>query len=700
MLTFALTYHLDVVAFAAVVLAGSGLVHFYLRRAAGGSGLNVRAWIILVLLVGVGGGFAVGAGAHERDRLREQVEGFAPTYAIEMERAGHAGLSLATPADDPRYLAMVEAQKRWLSVNPAVNDIYTFRGTPDGGVALVVDSETDYDRNGKFEGEREARTAIGEPVTGDLTKWKLALAGQTVFDGEPYADRWGTWVSAYVPLRDAAGNVEGGLGVDFDAGAWAQAILARRVGVLAFAAVAVVILVWSGRVIALAGTEIRQRQAAEQSVRASEGRLRAILDNEPEAVFVTAADGTILEANPSGTAVLEVGEAAALGLPLGRFVAADRAAEAGAWVAAVAAGKPGRMTLPVAGLRGGQRWLDAHAVPLPAAGCAPADVDAPPGGGGPAGPARPAASVLIVARDVTLQRAVEAERETLQRQLVDASRQAGMAEIANGVIHNVGNVLNTVNVGTAVVADKLRRSRVPNLLKAVGLLDEHKDDLAAFMTADDRGRQLPDYLRKLAANIQAEQEQMLAELRNVADGIDHLKAIVNAQQSHAGRRGVEEPVRPAAVFEDAVKMNLPSCERHAIQVVNEFENLPPLLLDRHKAIQILVNLISNAKNAVKAADPPEKRLTIRVRRGGTDADPTVRFEVADNGHGIAPDAMPKLFTMGFTTRKDGHGFGLHAAANLAKEMGGTLAAHSDGVGAGATFVLEVPARSEAARRAA
>ncbi|HEX8916664.1 MAG TPA: ATP-binding protein [Humisphaera sp.] len=684
MLTFVLSYHLDLAAFAAVVLACSGGVHLYLRRATGSAGLNGRAWLILVLVLGLGCGLAVAAGEHERDRLREQVEGFAPTYALEMERAGHAALPAAPPPDDPKYLAMIEMEKRWQAVNPAVNDIYTFRATPGGGIALLVDSETDYDRNGKFEGDREQRTAPGEPITGDLAKWNSTLAGHKEFDGVPYTDRWGTWVSAYVPLRDSNGNVEGGLGVDFDATQWNQSILARRVGVLSFAAVAVLILVWSGRVISLAGAEIRRRHAVEQSLRASEGRLRAIVDNEPEAVLVVAADGTVREVNPSGVAALELGDRPAAGMSLASFAPPESAAAVSAWVAGVAAGRPGRMTLPVRGLRGTDRWLDAHAVPLPAG-------DGAEGGGGKA------PTVLVVARDVTAQRAVEAERERLQAQLVDASRQAGMAEVANGVLHNVGNVLNTVTVGTGIVTDRLRRSRAPNLTKAVAMLDEHRDDLAAFLTADERGRQLPAYLRKLAETIQAEQEQSLAEMRNVSDGVEHIKAIVAAQQSHAGRRTVDEPVRPAALFEDAVKMNIASCERHAVRVDRAFEDLPAVLLDRHKVIQVLVNLISNAKNAVKASDAAEKRLGIRVRRGGPPDRPTVRFEVEDNGHGIAPDVMPKLFGMGFTTRKDGHGFGLHAAANLAKEMGGSLTAQSDGPGRGATFVLEVPARPEAAR---
>lgn len=681
MLHLALTQYLDIALFALLAIAGSGTVHLYLRRQHGQAGLKPRAWLIVVLLVGVGSYLAILSGEDERSRLRRQVDGFAPTYALELEREGHSRLTLDTPPNDPTYLTIIETQKHWLAVNSAINDIYTFRVTPDGGIALIADSETDYDRNGRFEGDRETRTKIGETITGDLDKWKLALAGNSVFDDVPYTDRWGTWVSAYVPLRNSDGTIEGGLGVDFDARKWMIAILLRRLGVLGFVAVAVVILVWSGGIIAIAGAEMNRRRAVEQSLRQSEGRLRAILDNEPEAVLVIGAPGEIQEINPSGVAAFEIAENPSLPLMLLDFVPKENAPMVRSWLDEVVTGKPGRITFPVYGRRGTARWLDAHGVPLRAAD-------------------GPSVTVLVVGRDVTTQRAIEAERERLQQQLILASRQAGMAEIANGVIHNVGNVLNSVNVGTHVIADKLRRSRVGNLGKAVQMLRDNQATLADFLSRDERGQRLPEYLQKLSSTMLEEQEQMIAELQNVSDGLEHIKAIVNAQQSHAGRKTIEELLRPAAVIEDAIKMNIASCERHLVQVTREFEELPAVLIDKHKALQILINLISNAKNAVKETEQAEKRLTVRVGKGGREFEPTIRFEVSDNGHGIAPEVMPNIFAMGFTTRTEGHGFGLHTAANLAQEMGGSLTAHSAGVGQGATFILEIPARSEAARRAA
>ncbi len=83
-----------------------------------------------------------------------------------------------------------------------------------------------------------------------------------------------------------------------------------------------------------------------------------------------------------------------------------------------------------------------------------------------------------------------------------------------------------------------------------------------------------------------------------------------------------------------------------------------------------------------------RQLTLRVRR--QDADSVV-IEVQDSGVGIQPEVLGRLFEFGFTTKKDGHGFGLHTSAILAKELGGELAAFSEGPGQGARFVLRLPA---------
>jgi signal transduction histidine kinase len=303
--------------------------------------------------------------------------------------------------------------------------------------------------------------------------------------------------------------------------------------------------------------------------------------------------------------------------------------------------------------------------------------------------ARRASLNMMSDLDRSRKRAEEAraELESTQRQLMVASRQAGMAEIATGVLHNVGNVLNSVNVSAAVVADKLRASKVSNLAKAADLMREHKDDLGAFLTEDETGCRLPGYLTKLARVLADEQDSIIGELGSLAKGIDHIKKIVGMQQSHAGSCGVVESVSLAEVVEDALDVAAASLDRHAVEIVREYADLPQISLDRHEVLQIMVNLIRNAKRAILDSDREERRLVLRIAR---DGDARVRVGVTDTGVGISEENLTRIFSHGFTTKKDGHGFGLHSAALAAKQMGGSLTVYSDGRGKGATFALDLP----------
>jgi signal transduction histidine kinase len=279
------------------------------------------------------------------------------------------------------------------------------------------------------------------------------------------------------------------------------------------------------------------------------------------------------------------------------------------------------------------------------------------------------------------------ELEETHKQLVTASRQAGMAEVATSVLHNVGNVLNSVNVSVAVLSDQVQKSRLDNLGKLATMMRDHADDLGNFITTDPKGRQLPKYITQLAEYMEHEKAAVVSELGSLRKNVDHVKDIVAMQQTYARVSGVTEIVRVTDLVEDALRMNASSLVRHDVQFFREYvEPLPEITVDRHKALQVLINLIRNARQACEAADSGEKRLTVRVTGPGD----RVRIEVIDNGIGIPPENLPRLFTHGFTTKKEGHGFGLHSSCLAAKEMNGSLTAHSDGLGKGATFVLELP----------
>lgn len=288
--------------------------------------------------------------------------------------------------------------------------------------------------------------------------------------------------------------------------------------------------------------------------------------------------------------------------------------------------------------------------------------------------------------DIAERIAAMQREQALQEQLRDASRHAGMAEVATSVLHNVGNVLNSVNVSADVVISTLRATPISGLNRAVSLMEEHPDDLGAFIDRDPRGKLLPTYLAELAKQLSGDQEKALQEIGSLKSNIAHIKEIVAMQQRYARLGGTTESIDLTQLVDESLRINQSGFERHTITVVKEFERIPPVTVDKHKVLQILVNLIRNAKDACEATGDVMKRVTVRVARCAQG----VQVAVTDTGVGIAPENMIRIFNHGFTTKKSGHGFGLHSGALAAKELGGQLRAHSDGPGSGATFVLELP----------
>lgn len=289
-------------------------------------------------------------------------------------------------------------------------------------------------------------------------------------------------------------------------------------------------------------------------------------------------------------------------------------------------------------------------------------------------------------KDITPRKKVEAEVERVQKELVDASRQAGMAEVATNVLHNVGNVLNSVNVSASVVTERVKASKGARLADVATLIEQNGDDLARFFGRDERGRKLPQYLRALASQLAAERDHLVQELTSLRANLEHIREAVNMQQDYARRCGVLEEVGVVDLVEDSVRMNTGALTRHHVALERDYRAEPRIMVDRHRVLQILVNLIRNAKYACDESGREDKRLILRVE----SVPEGVSIEVIDNGVGIPVEVMERLFTHGFTTRKSGHGFGLHSASLAAAELGGTLKASSGGEGKGATFRLTLP----------
>ncbi|MDB6148780.1 MAG: hypothetical protein JWQ44_228 [Chthoniobacter sp.] len=295
--------------------------------------------------------------------------------------------------------------------------------------------------------------------------------------------------------------------------------------------------------------------------------------------------------------------------------------------------------------------------------------------------------LIFFTQVITGRKRAEAETERLSRQLIGLSRQAGMAEVATSVLHNVGNVLNSVNISAAQASDKVRHSCGVDLLRVAALLEEHRDDLPKFL-GTTQGAQLPGFITALADALAAEQRVALEELGSLTTHIDHIKEIVAMQQTYARIAPMIEDISPVSLVENALQMNGAALEQQGVEIVREYAGArSSIRVDKHKALQILVNLIQNAGHALADGETDRKRLILRIRE---DDGTTVEIEVADEGVGIPAGNLTRIFEHGFTTRKEGHGFGLHSAALAAQELGGLLSVQSDGPGKGAVFTLALP----------
>ena len=301
--------------------------------------------------------------------------------------------------------------------------------------------------------------------------------------------------------------------------------------------------------------------------------------------------------------------------------------------------------------------------------------------------ARLAEETRLLHREIEERLRVQAEVEKIHRQLLVSSHLAGMAEVATSVLHNVGNVLNGANVLTSSIASQVQRSEARGVSQLAALLAEHRADLGRFLSEGDKGQLVCAHLDRLGSHLTKEQAQLAEKIGLLSESLQHIKEIVAMQQNHARVYGVTETSSLADTVEDAIQMCSSGLARPDLKILRDYEELPPATLDRHKVLQILFNLLENARQACAAGGAAQPQITVRLRPHGPER---LLVQVSDNGVGIPRANLPKIFTQGFSTRQGGHGFGLHNSVLAAQDLGGSLNVHSDGPGRGATFTLELP----------
>jgi len=277
------------------------------------------------------------------------------------------------------------------------------------------------------------------------------------------------------------------------------------------------------------------------------------------------------------------------------------------------------------------------------------------------------------------------ELQAAQKELLETAHQAVRAEIATNVLHDVDNVLNSINVSVTASMEMIATSQIAMLPSVTKTLDDHRTHLGDFLTKDEKGKQLPVFLDKLVQHLMKERERFAIELRRINKGVDHIKSIVT-QQSYAGVSAVWEPVQLEEIIEDAIRANAGGIDRYDVTIVREFESLPPQMIQKHKVLQILVNLVSNAKHAVMARSAGGGTVTLAL----SAVDGKAQISCSDNCVGSSTESFDRLFRQGFTTKTNSHGFGLQSAVLAAREMGGDLTSSSKGEGKGTTLVLTLP----------
>ncbi|HYH97299.1 trifunctional serine/threonine-protein kinase/ATP-binding protein/sensor histidine kinase [Hyalangium sp.] len=297
-------------------------------------------------------------------------------------------------------------------------------------------------------------------------------------------------------------------------------------------------------------------------------------------------------------------------------------------------------------------------------------------------------AALRSANDELERRVQERTRELKQAQvqLVDTARAAGMAEIASNVLHNVGNVLTSAVINLEQMRAAVESSRLDRAAQLSAMLKEHGDDLVGFLTHDPRGRVLPGYLMALTEELRHERTQLRASLGEMGLHIEHIRAIVRVQQDYAKTSLILDEWDLVQLIEDSLRFQLAALQRHGISVKREFASMPRGRVDKHKVLQILINLISNAKYAMDEVPEGQRHLTVRLAA----LENVARIQVVDSGMGFTQEIRKQLFAHGFSTRKEGHGFGLHSSALAAQVMGGSLLLESEGPGKGATATLTLP----------
>ncbi len=292
-------------------------------------------------------------------------------------------------------------------------------------------------------------------------------------------------------------------------------------------------------------------------------------------------------------------------------------------------------------------------------------------------PVKGFSGTCIIIRDLTAQH----QNEKLR---LKNAHYTGMTEVATGIIHNIGNLINGVNIGLETLKQCLRLSKLSGLQKATDMLRANQNRMSEFLATDPKGKALIEYIIQITGTLKSESVTAEQEVGSMLTKLNVIKEVIHGQQDYAHGKGLVEKVDVRKVVEESIQIQMASLQRHEIEIKTNFTDIDPVSLQRNKLVHILINLLTNAKDALKSPQQKEKIVMVTI---GKTKDNFPFVKITDNGPGIPTENLDKIFAHGFTTKPDGHGFGLHFCANAMTEMGGQLIVENQSDSSGATFTL-------------
>lgn len=298
--------------------------------------------------------------------------------------------------------------------------------------------------------------------------------------------------------------------------------------------------------------------------------------------------------------------------------------------------------------------------------------------------------IMMISTDISTRKQAEKELKRVQEKLIERAHRAGMADVADGTLHNIGNILNTVNTCSHLIEEQLNQKGLRSLEKANELLRQNKDNLDEFILKDPKGRKLFQYYLEVEKVLKSEKTAMEENISRLKNSIAAITDIISTQQAYAVKGGNLDRVNLKNVVEAALVMQSESIRNNHIDVKKQLDEVPDMYLQKGKLLHIFINLLRNAKDALLNNPEDQRYILLKLQR----KEEGVEFQIEDNGNGISEMDLERIFGHGFTTKPDGHGFGLYSCKTYMREMGGQIHAESSGRGSGSRFSLIFPSHLE------